>query len=50
MDACTLTEAVLLGVLVERNAGDWIEWDAAADKVTNQSELNAQLTRMDRDG
>ena len=47
---CPVTEAVLLGVLAERNAGDWIEWDAAAGKVTNRPELNAQLTRQYRDG
>lgn len=47
---CPVTEAVLLGVLAERNAGDWIEWDATAGKVTNRPELNAQLTRQYRDG
>jgi hypothetical protein len=47
---CPVTEAVLLGVLAERNAGDWIEWDAAAGKVTNRPELNAQLSRKYRDG
>ena len=47
---CPVTEAVLLGVLAERNPGGWIEWDAAAGKVTNQPELNAQLTRKYRDG
>ena len=47
---CPVTEAVLLGVLAERNAGDWIDWDAAAGKVTNRPELNAQLTRQYRDG
>ncbi len=47
---CPVTEAVLLGVLSERNPGDWIEWDAAAGKVTNKPELNAQLTRNYRDG
>jgi predicted dehydrogenase len=47
---CPVTEAVLLGVLAERNAGDWIEWDAAEGKVTNRPELNAQLTRKYRDG
>lgn len=47
---CPVTEAVLLGVLAERNAGDWIEWDATAGKVTNKPELNAQLTRQYRDG
>jgi hypothetical protein len=47
---CPVTEAVLLGVLSERNPGDWIEWDAATGKVTNKPELNAQLTRKYRDG
>ena len=47
---CPVTEAVLLGVLAERNPGDWIEWDAAAGQVTNRPELNAQLTRQYRDG
>ena len=47
---CPVTEAVLLGVLAERNPGGWLEWDAAAGQVTNQPELNAQLTRKYRDG
>ncbi|MBL9179374.1 MAG: Gfo/Idh/MocA family oxidoreductase [Verrucomicrobiaceae bacterium] len=47
---CLVTEAVLLGVLSERNPGGWIEWDAAAGKVTNKPELNAQLARKYRDG
>jgi predicted dehydrogenase len=47
---CPVTEAVLLGVLSERNPGDWIEWDATAGKITNKPELNAQLTRKYRDG
>jgi hypothetical protein len=47
-----VTEAVLLGVLAERNAGtgEWIEWDTVAGKVTNKPELNAQLTRKYREG
>lgn len=47
---CPVTEAVLLGVLAERNPGGWIEWDAAAGQVKNRPELNAQLTRTYRDG
>jgi hypothetical protein len=47
---CPVTEAVLLGVLSERNPGDWIEWDAQAGKIANRPELNAQLTRTYRDG
>ena len=47
---CPVTEAVLLGVLAERNPGGWIEWDALAGQVTNKPELNAQLTRKYRDG
>jgi predicted dehydrogenase len=47
---CPVTEAVLLGVLSERNPGDWIEWDATAGKIANRPELNAQLTRTYRDG
>ncbi len=47
---CPVTEAVLLGVLAERNPGAWIEWDTTAGKVTNRPELNAQLTRQYRDG
>lgn len=48
---CPVTEAVLLGVLAERNAeAGWIEWDAAAGKITNKPELNAQLSRKYRDG
>ncbi|HEY1048816.1 MAG TPA: hypothetical protein VGE39_03640, partial [Prosthecobacter sp.] len=48
---CPVTEAVLLGVLAERNAeAGWIEWDAAAGKITNKPEFNAQLTRKYRDG
>lgn len=47
---CPVTEAVLLGVLAERNPGDWIEWDAANGKVKNRPELNSQLSRQYRDG
>jgi hypothetical protein len=47
---CPVTEAVLLGVLSERNPGDWIEWDAASGKIANRPELNTQLTRKYRDG
>ncbi len=47
---CPVTEAVLLGVLSERNPGDWIEWDATTGKLTNRPEWNAQLTRTYRDG
>jgi predicted dehydrogenase len=47
---CPVTEAVLLGVLAERNAGDWIEWDAAEGKVTNHPDLNTQLARSYRQG
>lgn len=47
---CPVTEAVLLGVLSERNPGDWIEWDVAAGKVKNRAELNAQLAREYRAG
>ena len=47
---CPVTEAVLLGVLAERNAGTLIEWDAGAGQVKNRSELNAQLSRTYRDG
>lgn len=47
---CPVTEAVLLGVLSERNPGDWIEWDAATGRITNKPDLNAQLTRKYRDG
>jgi hypothetical protein len=47
---CPVTEAVLLGVLSERNPGDWIEWDATTGKIANRPELNAQLTRTYRDG
>lgn len=47
---CPVTEAVLLGVLSERNPGDWIEWDAAAGRITNRPELNAALARRYRDG
>ena len=47
---CPVTEAVLLGVLSERNPGDWIEWDAAAGRITNKPELNTALARKYRDG
>ena len=47
---CPVTEAVLLGVLAERNAGTLIEWDAGAGQVKNRPELNAQLSRTYRDG
>jgi len=47
---CPVTEAVLLGVLAERNPGGWIEWDAANGRVKNRPELNSQLSREYRDG
>ncbi len=47
---CPVTEAVLLGVLAERNPGSWIDWDALTGQVTNRPELNAQLNRSYRDG
>jgi hypothetical protein len=46
---CPVTEAVLLGVLSERNRGNWTEWDATAGKIANRPELNAQLTRRNHD-
>ncbi|MBL9133006.1 MAG: Gfo/Idh/MocA family oxidoreductase [Verrucomicrobiaceae bacterium] len=47
---CPVTEAVLLGVLSERNPGAWIEWDAASGQVVNRPEINTQLARKYRDG
>jgi predicted dehydrogenase len=47
---CPVTEAVLLGVLAERNPGQWIEWDAKAGSVANRPELNTQLARPYRQG
>lgn len=47
---CPLTEAVLLGVIAERNPGDWVSWDAEAGTITNRPELNPQLQRSYRDG
>lgn len=45
-----VTEAVLLGVLAERNPGGWIEWDATNGQVANRPGLNSQLKRDYRAG
>mgnify|MGYP000673894982 FL=1 len=47
---CPVTEAVLLGVLAERNPGGWIEWDAAAMKVKNAPEFDTWIKEPVRDG
>ncbi|MCB1208400.1 MAG: Gfo/Idh/MocA family oxidoreductase [Verrucomicrobiales bacterium] len=47
---CPLTEAVLLGVIAERNPGAWIQWDADGGTITNRPELNPQLVRTYRTG
>lgn len=45
-----LTEAVLVGAMADRLAGDWLEWDRAALKFTNNSKATALVRRAYRDG
>jgi len=48
--AAPLAEAALLGNVANRFAGQKLEWDAQAMKVTNVPEANALLRREYRDG
>ncbi len=45
-----LTEAVLLGTVAIRTAGETLAWDSAALKITNSSAANALLTKPYRRG
>jgi predicted dehydrogenase len=45
-----LTEAVLLGAVAVRFAGQRLEWDAASGKFTNHQDANLRLTKSYRPG
>jgi predicted dehydrogenase len=45
-----LTEAVLVGAMADRVAGEWLEWDREALKFTNSDKANALVRRAYRDG
>lgn len=45
-----LTEAVLVGAMADRFAGDWLEWDRKALKFTNHQRATALVRRAYRDG
>lgn len=43
-----LTEAVLVGAMADRVAGEWLEWDREALKFTNNEKANALVRRAYR--
>ncbi len=45
-----LTETVLVGAMADRFAGEWLEWDRAALKFTNNAKATALVRRTYRDG
>jgi predicted dehydrogenase len=45
-----LTEAVLVGAMADRVAGEWLEWDAADQRFTNSSQATALVRRSYRNG
>jgi len=45
-----LTEAVLVGAMADRVAGEWLEWNAKALKFTNNAQANGLVRRDYRDG
>lgn len=45
-----LTEAVLVGAVADRVAGQWLEWDAKALKFKNSAEATKLVHRVYRDG
>lgn len=45
-----LTEAVLVGAMADRVAGEWLEWDRAALRFTNSKAATALVRRAYRDG
>jgi predicted dehydrogenase len=45
-----LTEAVLVGAMADRVAGDWLEWDRTQLRFTNSAATTALVRRSYRDG
>jgi len=45
-----LTEAVLVGAMADRVAGQWLEWNSALQQFTNSSEATALVRRTYRAG
>lgn len=45
-----LTEAVLVGAMADRVAGEWLEWDRKAQKFTNSPPATALVHRTYREG
>jgi predicted dehydrogenase len=45
-----LTEAVLVGAMADRVAGEWLDWDRKALKFTNNAKATALVRRAYRDG
>lgn len=45
-----LTESVLLGTLTDRFPGQWLEFDAAACRISNHEQANALVRREYREG
>jgi predicted dehydrogenase len=45
-----LTEAVLVGAMADRVAGQWLEWDRKALRFTNSTEATQLVRRAYRDG
>ena len=45
-----LTEAVLVGAMADRVAGEWLEWDRKTQQFTNSAPATALVRRAYRDG
>jgi predicted dehydrogenase len=45
-----LTEAVLVGAMADRAAGEWLEWSAKLQQFTNSPQATALVRREYRDG
>jgi hypothetical protein len=45
-----LTEAVLVGAMADRVAGEWLEWDRKLQRFTNSTEATALVRRAYREG
>jgi predicted dehydrogenase len=45
-----LTEAVLVGAMADRVAGEWLDWDAKQAKFTNNAKANSLVRREYRKG
>jgi hypothetical protein len=45
-----LTEAVLVGAMADRVAGQWLEWNHKALRFTNNAQANALVRREYREG